>query len=38
MLMLLIKCWNYKKQLQDHNLYEKSNLIAIDEESKQYTI
>ena len=25
-----IKCWNYKKQLQGHNHYEKSDLIALD--------
>lgn len=25
-----IKCWKYKKQLQGHNRYEKSDLIAIE--------
>ncbi|MBL1230013.1 hypothetical protein IW492_12295 [Enterococcus sp. BWB1-3] len=25
-----IKCWKYKKQLQGHNRYEKSDLIAIN--------
>ncbi len=25
-----IKCWKYKKQLQGHNRYEKSDLIALD--------
>lgn len=25
-----IKCWKYKKQLQGHNRYDKSDLIAID--------
>lgn len=26
-----IKCWKYKKQLQGHNRYEKSDLAALDE-------
>lgn len=25
-----IKCWKYKKSLQEHNRYEKSDLIALD--------
>ena len=25
-----IKCWKYKKQLQGHNRYEKTDLIAIE--------
>lgn len=25
-----IKCWKYKKSLQGHNRYEKSDLIVID--------
>ena len=25
-----IKCWNYKKQLQGHNRYERSDLAALD--------
>ena len=25
-----IKCWNYKKQLQGHNGYEQSDLVALD--------
>lgn len=25
-----IKCWNYKKQLQGHNRYERSDLTALD--------
>lgn len=25
-----IKCWKYKKQLQGHNRYEKSDLVAIE--------
>jgi hypothetical protein len=25
-----IRCWKYKKQLQGHNRYEKSDLIALD--------
>lgn len=25
-----IKYWKYKKQLQDHNRYEKSDLIALE--------
>lgn len=25
-----IKCWKYKKQLQGHNRYEKTDLIALD--------
>lgn len=25
-----IKCWNYKKQLQGHNRYEKSDLAALE--------
>lgn len=24
-----IKCWKYKKQLQGHNRYEQSDLIAM---------
>ena len=24
-----IKCWKYKKQLQGHNKYEKSDLVAL---------
>ena len=27
-----IKCWKYKKQMQGHNRYEKSDLAAIDEQ------
>lgn len=26
-----IKCWKYKKQLKGHNRYEKSDLVAIEE-------
>lgn len=26
-----IKCWKYKKQLQGHNRYERSDLVAIEE-------
>lgn len=26
----VIKCWKYKKQLQGHNRYEKSDLIALE--------
>lgn len=25
-----IKCWKYKKQLQGHNRYERTDLIAIE--------
>ena len=25
-----IKCWNYKKQMQGHNRYEKADLIALE--------
>lgn len=25
-----IRCWNYKKQLQGHNRYERSDLVAIE--------
>ena len=25
-----IKCWKYKKQLQGHNRYERSDLVALD--------
>ena len=26
-----IQCWKYKKQLQGHNRYERSDLVAIEE-------
>lgn len=29
-----IKCWKYKKQLQGHNHYEKTDLIAIEWQSQ----
>lgn len=28
-----IQCWKYKKQLQGHNRYEKSDLVAIERQS-----
>ena len=28
-----IKCWKYKKSLEGHNRYEKSDLIALEKDN-----